>query len=69
VILATRLWAGRPGFDFWKGRILSSPECPDRLWGPPKLLFNGYRVLSSRGKAARCEVSHLLPSNVEVKNV
>jgi hypothetical protein len=22
-------------------RIFSSPRCPDRLWGPPSLLFNG----------------------------
>jgi hypothetical protein len=26
----------------WK-RLLSSPKCPDRLWGPPNLLVNGYR--------------------------
>jgi hypothetical protein len=24
-------------------RIFSSPCCPDRLWGPPNLLYNGYR--------------------------
>jgi hypothetical protein len=24
-------------------RILSSPSRPDRLWGPPNLLPNGYR--------------------------
>jgi hypothetical protein len=23
-------------------RIFSSPHRPDRLWGPPDLLFNGY---------------------------
>jgi hypothetical protein len=22
--------------------IFSSPRCPDRLWGPPNLLSNGY---------------------------
>jgi hypothetical protein len=26
-------------------RIFSSPRCPDRLWGPPNLLSNGYRGL------------------------
>jgi hypothetical protein len=31
------LLAGRPGFDFRQG------QRPDRLWGPPSLLSNGYR--------------------------
>jgi hypothetical protein len=30
-------------------RILSSPRCPDRLWGPPSLLSNGYRGLLPQG--------------------
>jgi hypothetical protein len=30
-------------------RIFSSPIRPDRLWGPPNLLFNGYRGLFPRG--------------------
>jgi hypothetical protein len=25
-----------------RSRILSSPQCSDRLWGPPSVLFNGY---------------------------
>jgi hypothetical protein len=29
-------------------RIFSSPRHPDRLWGPPSLLCNGYRVLFPR---------------------
>jgi hypothetical protein len=30
-------------------RIFSSPCRPDRLWGPPSLLYNGYRRLFLRG--------------------
>jgi hypothetical protein len=30
-------------------RIISSPRRPDRLWGPPNLLPNGYRGLLPRG--------------------
>jgi hypothetical protein len=28
------------------------PRCPDRLWGPPSLLSNGYRGSLPRGQSA-----------------
>jgi hypothetical protein len=28
------------------------PLCPDRLWGPPSLLYNGYRGSFPRGLSA-----------------
>jgi hypothetical protein len=34
-------------------RIFSSPHRPDRLWGPPSLLPNGYRRFFPLRKAAR----------------
>jgi hypothetical protein len=33
-------------------RIFSSPRHPDRLWGPPSLLSNGYGGSFPGGKAA-----------------
>jgi hypothetical protein len=48
------------GLDDWEigvpvpvgSRIITSPCRPDRLWGPPNLLYNEYRELFPGGKAA-----------------
>lgn len=33
-------------------RLISSPKCPDRLWGPPRLLFNVYRFFGGSAMLA-----------------
>ena len=40
--IATGYGLGRPGIESPWGEI--SRTCPDRSWGPPSLLYNGYRV-------------------------
>jgi hypothetical protein len=43
--------------------------CPDRLWGPPSFLYNGYRGPFPRGwSAAGAWTWPLTPSSVEVEN-
>jgi hypothetical protein len=42
---------GRSGFDpRQRQRIFLYPLCSDRLWGPPSLLYNGYRGPFPGGK-------------------
>jgi hypothetical protein len=50
-------------------RFFFSPQLPDRLWGPPSLLYNEYRGPLSPGvKRRRREADHSPPSNAEAKN-
>jgi hypothetical protein len=54
-------------FTFIRGPIYSSP---DRLWGPPSLISNGYRggAHSPGVKRQGSEADHSRPSSAEVKN-
>jgi hypothetical protein len=40
-------------FLLWGQEVFSSPQCPDRLWGPPSLLSDGYRGLCPLGWGGR----------------
>jgi hypothetical protein len=42
VDIANRYGLGSPGIDSQWGEIFRT--LPHRLWGPPSLLYNGYRV-------------------------
>jgi hypothetical protein len=48
--------------------LFSSPKRPDRLWDPPGLLRNGYRVSFAGVKRQGDEVNHSPPSRTKVKN-
>jgi len=47
--IETRYGLDGPGIEYRWGEIFC--DLPDRPWGPPSLLYNGYRVFPG-GKAA-----------------
>jgi hypothetical protein len=61
----------RVGVGIPKGaRIFTSPFRPDRLWGPPRPLPNGYKgALSSGVKRPGSEADHSPPTSAEVKKM
>jgi hypothetical protein len=59
-------WGSIPG----RGkRFFSSPQRPEKFWGPSSLISNGYRwVVFARVKRSERESDHSPPSSAEVKN-
>jgi len=57
-------WDSIPGGE-WE--FFSSPQRPDRFWGQPSLLFNGYRDLSPGVKRPGRDADHSPPSSAGVK--
>jgi hypothetical protein len=50
-------------------RFFSAPRRPDRLWGPPSLLYNEYQGFFPSGvKRPGREADHSPPSSAEAKN-
>jgi hypothetical protein len=49
-------------------RFFSPPNLPDRLWGPPSLLFGGHRGSFPDANLRVRDVDHSPLSHTEVKN-
>jgi hypothetical protein len=62
--IATDYGLDGPGIESRWGEIFRSPEWP---WGPPSLLYNGYRVFPGGKVRLGCAVDHSPPSNAAVK--
>jgi len=63
--IATELWDGRSGDRIPVGGEIFRTR-PDRLWGSPNLLYNGYRVFPG-WNAAEGWHDQASPSSAEVK--
>jgi hypothetical protein len=64
--IATELWAGRSG-DRNPVGVEIFRTCPDRPWGPPSLLYHGYRVFPGSKERPGGEANSSPPSNAVVK--
>ena len=49
-------------------KFFYSPKCPEQLWGPPSLVFNGYRGYFLGIKQLGCAADHSPPTSDEAKN-
>jgi len=47
---------GRSSIRSRSKRFMSARKCPDRLWSPSSLLFNGYRTLFHGGKVGGASI-------------
>jgi hypothetical protein len=61
--IATGYRLDDPGSIPDSARFIPYLQRPDRLWGPPSLLYNGYLWLFPPGH----EADHSTPSSAEVK--
>jgi hypothetical protein len=63
--IATGYGLNGPGIESrWSDNFRT---CPDRLWGPPSLLYNGYRVFPGGKQRPGRDVDHSPPSSAVVK--
>jgi hypothetical protein len=63
--IATRYGLDGPGFECQWGDI--SRSRPDRPWGPPSLLYNGYRFSFPGVKRQGRGVNHPLQSTADIR--
>jgi len=64
--IATGYWLDGPGIEFQWGKIFRT--CPDRPWGPPSLLYNGYRVFPESKERPGRDADSSPPSSAVVMN-
>jgi hypothetical protein len=62
--IATDYGLDGPGIESRWGRDF--PHLPDRPWGPPSLLYNGYRVFPGGKVRPGRDADHSPPSSAEV---
>ena len=64
--IATAYGLDSPGIESRLGEIFRT--CPDQPWGPPSLLYNGYRVFPGGKVWPGRDADPSPPSGTEVKN-
>jgi hypothetical protein len=65
VSIATDYGLDGPGIESGGGKVFLIR--PDRLWGPPSLMYNGYRVFPGVKRPGR-GADHPSPPSAEVQN-